>query len=84
MRGPDPRTHRDNARPFRFSKKKKDQLALAQYGDNYSAIGPIPTIPGGWGLRNPESKGPSQRSVFLVAFQQGGRLAEVGRYYDSC
>jgi hypothetical protein len=27
--------------------------------------GPIPTAPGGWGLRNPEPKGPGQRSIFL-------------------
>jgi hypothetical protein len=46
-------------------KKKKDQLALAQYGDSYLRTGPILTTPGGWGLRNPEPKGPGQRKGIL-------------------
>jgi hypothetical protein len=46
-------------------KKKKDQLALVQYRINSSATGPIPTTPGGWGLRNPEPKGPGQRRNFF-------------------
>jgi hypothetical protein len=46
-------------------KKKKDQLALALDNTDFPAIGPIPTIPGGWGLRNPKPKGPGQRSNFL-------------------
>jgi hypothetical protein len=50
------------------SQKKKDQLALALNAHRlFSAIGPILTIPGGWGLRNPKPKGPGQRSDFLVA-----------------
>ena len=64
-------------------KNKKDQLSLAQGGEIWLRTGPILTTPGGWGLRNPESKGPGQRRDYLVAIQQGGRLAEVGRYYDS-
>jgi len=42
-------------------KKKKDQLALVQSPFNYFTIGPVPTTPGGWGLRNPVSKEPGQR-----------------------
>jgi hypothetical protein len=38
--------------------------------------------PGGWGLRNPEPKGPGQRSECFLAIQRGGRLAEIGPYYD--
>jgi len=64
-------------------KKKKDQLALAQDGDKlFLRTGPIPTTPGGWGLRNPGLKGPGQRSDSLVAIQKGGRWAEIGPYYD--
>src|SRR5215467_3702693 len=32
-------------------------------GDKPLAIDPIPTAPGGWGLRNPEPKGPGQRRI---------------------
>jgi hypothetical protein len=56
---------------------------LVQYGDKLPATGPAPTTPGGWGLRNPESKEPGQRNAFLFAIQQGGRWAEFGRHYDS-
>ena len=53
----------------RIPKKKKDQLSLAQSRDfNSPATGPIPTAPGGWGLRNPEPKGPGQRSDFFSQF----------------
>jgi len=45
-------------------------------------LGPILTTPGGWGLRNPEPKGPGQRAFFLATYG-GSRLAEVGRYYAS-
>ena len=50
-------------------KKQKDQLALVHYGKN-SALGPIQATPGGWGLRNPESKGPGQRSAFFSQFSR--------------
>lgn len=80
------------ARPARRSKttgqiavvqKKKDQLSLAQYGINYAANRPDPDDPGGLGAEESgtERTGPTQ--CFLVATQQGARLAEVGRYYDS-
>ena len=53
--------------------KKKDQLALAQVVISLRT-GPIPTAPGGWGLRNPEPKGPGQRSGYLFAIQRGQSL----------
>ena len=47
-------------------KKKKDQLALAQFSGLLPLrTDPIPTAPGGWGLRNPEPKGPGQRRIVL-------------------
>src|SRR5882757_2294 len=60
---------------MRTHKKKKDQLSLAQYGDKLLRTGPILTAPGGWGLRNPEPKGPGQRSI---PFSQSSR-AVAGR-----
>ena len=64
-------------------KKKKDQLALAQYGDKLPANRPDPDDPGGLGAEESgtERTGPTQ--AFLFAMQDGGRWAEVGRYYDS-
>jgi hypothetical protein len=41
--------------------------------------GPIPTAPGGWGLRNPEPKGPGQRRIF---FLQGSGAVD-GRKWGS-
>jgi len=37
--------------------------------------GPILTTPGGWGLRNPEPKGPGQRTTYFSQFSAavGGR-----------
>jgi hypothetical protein len=63
-------------------KKKKDQLSLAQYGDKLPANRPDPDDPGGLGAEESgtERTGPTQDSHFAV--QEGGRLAEVGRYYD--
>jgi hypothetical protein len=65
------------------SKKKKDQLSLAQYGDKLSANRPDPDDPGGLGAEESgaERTGPTQDSLF--ATQKGGRWAEVGQYYDS-
>ena len=56
-------SHRPGNDEERIAKNKKDQLALAQCV--ISALGPVPTIPGGWGLRNPKPKEPDQRSIFL-------------------
>ena len=63
--------------------KKKDQLSLAQYGDNSPANRPDPDDPGGLGAEESgtERTGPTQDVLFAI--QQGGRWAEVGRYYDS-
>ena len=63
-------------------KKKGPTLVGPVWGFSPLRTGPIPTAPGGWGLRNPEPKGPGQRSDCFFARQRGGRLAEVGQYYD--
>jgi hypothetical protein len=64
------------------AQKKKDQLALAQYGDKLPANRPDPDDPGGLGAEESgtERTGPTQALVFAI--QLGGRWAEVGRYYD--
>jgi hypothetical protein len=56
---------------------------LAQYGDKLPANRPDPDDPGGLGAEESgtERTGPTQ--TFLFAMQDGGRWAEVGRYYDS-
>ena len=56
---------------------------MAQYGDKLPANRPDPDDPGGLGAEESgtERTGPTQ--VFLFAMQDGGRWAEVGRYYDS-
>src|SRR3954468_16843528 len=59
----------------RPAQTKKDQLALALL---VVRTDPILTAPGGWGLRNPEPKGPGQRTqVFsqcraAVAWRKSG------------
>lgn len=66
--------------------KKRGQLALAQIDNGIKGaakkLDPIPSAPGGWGLRKPVPKGPGQRSASLFASQSGGGRAEFGRYYD--
>ena len=48
-------------------------------GINYLRTGPILTTPGGWGLRNPEPKGPGQRRI---SFSQSSG-ADGGRKWGS-
>src|SRR5258708_38677869 len=74
---------RGASRNDKTPKKKKDQLALAQYGDKLPANRPDPDDPGGLGAEESgtERTGPTQ--AFLFAMQDGGRWAEVGPYYDS-
>ena len=52
-------------------------------GINYPANRPDPDCPGGLGAEESgaERTGPTQD--LFVATRKGGRLAEVGRYYDS-
>src|SRR5258705_461205 len=52
-------------------------------GINYLRTGPILTTPGGWGLRNPEPKGPGQRRLFLSQCRTagGGRRRVVGLWH---
>ena len=65
-------------------KKKKDQLALAQYGDKLSPTNrPDPDDPGGLGAEESGTERTGSTQEYLVAIQHGGRWAEVGRYYDS-
>ena len=44
----------------------------------YPALGPVPAIPGGWGLRNPKPRGPSQRSAFFSQFRTAGGWQKWG------
>ena len=64
-------------------KRKRTNSRWPSMGINYSANRPDPDDPGGLGAEKSgiERTGPTQG--FLVAIQQGGRWAEVGRYYDS-
>jgi hypothetical protein len=64
--------------------KKKDQLALAQYGDKLSpANRPDPDDPGGLGAEESGAERTGSTQEYLLAIQLGGRWAEVGQYYDS-
>ena len=56
---------------------------MAQCWGMFPANRPDPDDPGGLGAEESgaERTGPTQD--YLVATQRGGRLAEVGRYYDS-
>src|SRR5260370_39687083 len=56
-------------------KRKRTNFRWPSMGINYLRTGPIPTTPGGWGLRNPEPKGPGQRRIL---FSQS-RRAVAGR-----
>ena len=47
---------------YRSTKQKKDQLALALFSCVHR---PDPHDPGGWGLRNPEPKGPGRHTGFI-------------------
>ena len=51
-------------------------------GINFLRTDPVPSTPGGWGLRNPESIGPGQRSECFLAIQHGVGLTEFRQYYD--
>src|SRR5271156_3503533 len=53
-----------------FPEKEKGPTRVGPVTDQYSASDPIPTTPGGWGLRNPASKGPGQRRNY---FSQASR-----------
>ena len=52
-------------------------------GINYPANRPDPDDPGGLGAEESgaERTGPTQE--YVLASQRGGRLAEIGPYYDS-
>lgn len=78
-------THgRNSASGNDASKKKKDRLSPVPtvWGLSSLRTGPILKAPGGWGLRNPESIGPGQRSECFLAIQHGVGLTEFRQYYD--
>src|SRR5258708_31735151 len=60
-------------------KEKGPTFVGPECGDKLPATGPIPPTPGGWGLRNPEPKGPGLRSTFLSQFTR----AVDGRKFGS-
>src|ERR1700716_4486860 len=64
-------------------KRKRTNSRWPSDGDNSPANRPDPDDPGGLGAEESgtERTGPTQDSLF--AMQEGGRWAEVGRYYDS-
>jgi hypothetical protein len=74
-------TARD-ARPKHPPKEKGPTFVGPVWGLTPLRTGPIPKAPGGWGLRNPEPKGPGQRSALLFAKPHGVGLAEVGHHCD--
>jgi len=62
-------TRRDRARQERAQKQKGPTFVGPVFGIWLPLrTDPIPTAPGGWGLRNPEPKGPGQRRII---FSQG-------------
>jgi hypothetical protein len=76
--------NRESALYRSVPQKKKDQLALAQYGDKLSpANRPDPDDPGGLGAEESGAERTGSTQDCLLAIQHGGRWAEVGRYYDS-
>src|SRR6185437_11792228 len=72
-----------SAGKFSTAKRKRTNSRWPSMGINYPANRPDPDDPGGLGAEESgaERTGPTQDC--LVATQRGGRLAEVGRYYDS-
>src|SRR5438309_9509607 len=54
---------------------KKDQLALALL---VARTDPILSTPGGWGLRNPEPKGPGQRTQVFSQCRAAGAWRTSG------
>jgi hypothetical protein len=66
---------------MRFTDKEKGQLALALV---VSCVRPDPDDPGGLGAEESETERTEPTQYDLIPIQEGGRLAEVGRYYDSC
>src|SRR5258708_30281426 len=49
------------------------------WGQTILRTGPIPTAPGGWGLRNPGPKGPGQRSDCLSQSRRAVAGRKLGR-----
>src|ERR1700686_4889409 len=64
-------------------KRKRTNFRWPSMGISSPANRPDPDDPGGLGAEESgtERTGPTQD--YVLAIQRGGRLAEVGRYYDS-
>src|SRR6202163_1811552 len=64
-------------------KRRRTNSRWPSIGINYPANRPDPDCPGGLGAEESgaERTGPTQGS--FIAIHEGGRWAEVGRYYDS-
>jgi len=58
--------------------RAKEKGPTWRWPPDLAALGPIPTIPGGWGLRNPKPKGPGQRSAFFSQFRRAGEGRKWG------
>ena len=69
--------------PVLSSKKKRTNSRWPSMGINYFCDRPDPDDPGGLGAEESRTERTGPTQDFLFAIQKGGRLAEVGRYYDS-
>src|ERR1700745_4229621 len=66
--------------PCCFKAKEKGPTGV---GPRRSCVRPDPDDPGGLGAEESETERTEPTQCNLISIQQGGRLAEVGRYYDS-
>ena len=74
--GPPPNAASRNDKCMCEAQTKKDQLSLVPCA--IAALGPVPTIPGGWGLRNPKPKEPDQRSILFSQSRRAGGWQKWG------
>ena len=63
-------------------KRKRTNFRWPSMGIIYPANRPDPDDPGGLGAEESGAERTGSTQDYLLATQQGGRLAEVGRYYD--
>src|ERR1700761_3327572 len=64
-------------------KRKRTNFRWPSMGINYPANRPDPDCPGGLGAEESGAERTGPTHEYVLATQRGGRLAEVGRYYDS-
>jgi hypothetical protein len=65
--------HRNETR-----KRKRTNNRWPSVGINFLRTGPILKTPGGWGLRNPESTRPGQRSDCFSQFSAASAWQKLG------